>query len=71
MGTRRNRKEMVIELKSAKLVEELRGMIRILNFDYHGDKSPQMSVSEDCQVSAGDVRTISNDQDVNTDKPSD
>lgn len=37
----RNRKKVIIESGLAKLAEQLRSAIRILNFDYHGDKSPE------------------------------
>lgn len=40
---------MVIEYKLTKLVEQLRGMIIMLNFYYHSNKSLGRSVAVNCQ----------------------
>lgn len=45
--TLRNRKKVIIESGLAKLAEQLKSAIRILNFDYRDDKSSEChNVSE-------------------------
>lgn len=41
----RNRKKVVIESGLAKLAEQLRSAIRILNFDYRDNKSPECDIN--------------------------
>lgn len=55
----RNRK-VIIEPELAKLAVQLRRVIRILNFDYHDNKSPKISVSETVRGPKGLSRIISN-----------